>query len=85
MLATVLGGFAIDGLLGSAGVRDLLILRRHDNTLEQQRDALLMDNATLRARISRLRSDDVYLQRLIRQELGYVRAGELVYRFPGTE
>jgi len=85
MLVAVLGGLASDALVGSSGPRDLLILRRHGRLLAAQRDALLMDNAAFRERIRRLRTDDTYLERLVRQELGYVRPGELVYRFPTHE
>src|SRR5690349_6229179 len=83
-LAIVLGGLVADAFLGS-GPRDLLILRRHSGALIRQRDALLLDNAAVRIRITRLTSDDAYLQRLIRLELGYVRANELVYRFSKSE
>jgi cell division protein FtsB len=82
MLAMLLGGLAVDGLCGSSGPRDLLVLRQHGSVLANERDALLADNAVIRDRIVRLRSDDAYLQQLIRQELGYVRPGEFVYRFP---
>jgi cell division protein FtsB len=85
MLAAALGGLALDALLGPSGPRDLLILRRHSRLLMAQRDALLIDNATFREKIRRLRSDDTYLEQLIRKELGYVRPGELVYRFPTSE
>jgi len=85
MLAMVLSGLAINGLLGPSGSRDLLILRRHSSVLTGERDRLVRDNAAFRERIARLNSDDAYLQRLIRQELGYVRPGELVYRFPRSE
>ena len=62
-------------------MRDLLILRRHSSALTRQRDELLAENAQFRDRVSRLKSDDTYLQRLIRKELGYVQPGEIVYRF----
>jgi cell division protein FtsB len=81
----VLGALAIDALWGPSGPRDLLILRYHSKALTRRRDKLLMDNASFRDRITRLRSDDAYLQQLIRQELGYVRPGEIVYRFPKSE
>ncbi|MBV8054698.1 MAG: septum formation initiator family protein [Deltaproteobacteria bacterium] len=81
----VLGGLAINGLWGSSGSQDLLVLRRHSRMLTRERDRLAQDNAVFRERIARLNSDDTYLQRLIRQELGYVRSGELVYRFPRSE
>jgi cell division protein FtsB len=60
----------------------LLILCRHSSALAGQCNRLLLDNAAIRERIARLKSDDTYLQQLIRQELGYVRPDELVYRFP---
>jgi cell division protein FtsB len=82
MLAVVFGGLTFDGLRGLSGPRDLLVLRRHSSMLTSERDRLLGDNAAFRERIARLNSDDAYLQRLIRQELGYVRSGEFVYRFP---
>jgi cell division protein FtsB len=85
LLATILGGLALDALRGSSGPRDLLLLRQRSRILVSERDALLVDNAAVRERIVRLRSDDAYLQQLIRQELGYARAGELVYRFPKSE
>src|SRR5579859_5609018 len=64
------------------GPRDLALLRRHRTQLEAIRDRLIADNAELAARTQRLQSDDAYLQRLIRRELGYARPDELVYRFP---
>ena len=81
ILAAVLGGFTFAGLCGSSGMRDLLTLRYHSSALTRQRDALLAENAQLRERVSRLNSDDTYLQKLIRKELGYVQPGEIVYRF----
>jgi cell division protein FtsB len=85
MLAVVLAGLALNGLWGSSGSRDLLFLRHHSSLLIRKRDRLVLDNAALRERIARLKSDDVYLQRLIREELGYVRPGEFVYRFAKPE
>jgi cell division protein FtsB len=42
-------------------------------------------NGELAERTQRLQSDDAYLQRLIRRELGYARADELIYRFPRSD
>jgi cell division protein FtsB len=85
ILAVVLGGLALNGLWGASGPRDLLVLRYHGRMMTEERDSLVLDNASLRRRIVRLKSDDAYLQQLIRLELGYVRSGELVYRFPKPE
>jgi cell division protein FtsB len=81
MFAIILGGLMLDMLWRPSGPGDLLVLRRHGDTLARQRDLLLLDNAAVRERISKLQSDNAYLQRLIRQQLGYVRPGEVVYRF----
>ena len=85
MLAMVLAGLVINGLWGLSGPQDLLVLRHHSSVLTGERDRLVRDNAAFRERIARLNSDDTYLQRLIRQELGYARPGEFVYRFPRSE
>jgi cell division protein FtsB len=85
MLTIIMGGLALNALCGSSGIRDLLILRHHTAALTGERDRLVRENAAFRERIARLNSDDLFLQRLIRQELGYVRSGEFVYRFPKSE
>jgi cell division protein FtsB len=85
ILAVVLGALASNALRGSSGPRDLLILLHHGGLLTAERDRLLQENAAFRERIARLRSDDAFLQRLIREELGYVRPGEFIYRFPKSE
>jgi cell division protein FtsB len=85
MLVSILGGLLSDGLWGTWGTRDLMILRQHSRRLVNERDRLLQDNAAFRKRIVRLNSDDAFLQQLIRQELGYVRPGELIYRFSNPQ
>jgi cell division protein FtsB len=81
MLMTMLGGLMLNCVYGPLGPRDLLVLRRHRADLTVTRDRMVADNAQLKQRIIRLRSDDAFLERLIRQELGYARADEYVYRF----
>ncbi|HEX6175237.1 MAG TPA: septum formation initiator family protein, partial [Candidatus Binatia bacterium] len=39
-------------------------------------------NEVLRQRVSRIRNDDHYLEKLAREELNLVRPGEVIYRFP---
>jgi cell division protein FtsB len=84
ILGVVLVAVVISCIAAPLGPRDLALLRRHRTQLEATRDRLIADNAGLAARTQRLQSDDAYLQRLIRRELGYARADELVYRFPHT-
>ena len=80
-LGGVLLILVVNGIWGPLGPRDLLTLRQHRVALETQRQVLLDRNATLRTSVQKLRSDDRYLEHLIRRELGYARSGELVYKF----
>lgn len=81
-LATV--GLAVDCIKGPMGVRDLLALRQDQTHLEAARNTLMAENENLARRVESLKSDDRYLERLIRRELGYARSDELVYRFSGA-
>lgn len=66
------------------GLKDLLVLRQQEIELRAQCGRMADENAVLRAQIENLRSNDEYLQSLIRRKLGLVRGDELVYRF-GSE
>jgi len=63
------------------GLRDLLVLRHHRSRLEAEREQRAAQQRELQATIDRLQSDDAYIQRIIRKELGYARGNELIYRF----
>ncbi len=70
--------------MGPLGPRDLLALRDRRRVLEAQNAELLARNASLRTGVQNLGSNDRYLEHLIRRELGFVRSGELVYKFTGA-
>lgn len=72
-----------NALLGNLGPRDLIALQSHRAALQARRDRLTIDNAAFRTRVQRLRSDDRFIEGLIRRELGYARPDELVYKFTG--
>jgi cell division protein FtsB len=84
-LSLIFGGvlvlLVLSVLLGSQGPRDLVALQSHRAALEARRDQLAADNATFKTRVQKLRSDDRYIESLIRRELGYARPDELVYKF----
>ena len=84
-LSLIFGGvlemLLLNALLGKLGPRDLVALQSHRAALEQRRNLLAADNDSFRTRVQRLRSDDRYIERLIRRELGYARPDELVYKF----
>jgi cell division protein FtsB len=42
-------------------------------------------NESLRERIYRLRHDDLYLEKVAREEFNLVRPGEVIYRFSSSE
>jgi cell division protein FtsB len=84
-LSLIFGGvlvlLVLSALLGNLGPRDLIALQSHRAALEARRDKLAADNASFRTRIQNLRSNDRYIERQIRRELGYARPDELVYKF----
>jgi cell division protein FtsB len=63
------------------GVRDLVALRAHRTALEARLKRLAAQNLELGTIIQRLGSDDAYVERRIRSELGYARSDEVIYRF----
>ena len=81
-LAAIVAALVLGCLYGRPGPRDLLTLREKREELTTLRNQKVAENAELKVRIARLRSDEAYLQRLIRHELGYARPDEFVYRFP---
>jgi cell division protein FtsL len=52
-------------------------LVREAARLERHRDDLVLGNAALRVEIQRLRTDDRYIERLAREQLGMLRPGEM--------
>ena len=76
---------AASALVGSDGVKRLLLLRAERQELGEDAVRRLQDNAALRAEIARLRSDPKYLELLARERLGLVRPDEMVYRFLGAD
>jgi len=81
IFGAVLAMLVLSALLGKQGPRDLIALQSHRAALEQRCSQLAADNAAVKLRIDRLRSDDRYIEREIRRELGYTRPDELVYKF----
>ena len=60
--------------------------------LRREMDVMERDLVTLRARteeltrtVDRLRNDPAYIEKLAREDLGYVREGETVLKFPKSD
>ncbi|MDO8431971.1 MAG: septum formation initiator family protein [Candidatus Binatus sp.] len=84
IFGAVLVLLTVNVLVEPSGPSDLLALQRHRAELEARQANLAAENATFRTNVQKLRSDDRYLQTLIRRELGYARPDELVYKFTGN-
>lgn len=70
--------------LAVSGERGILLIWRlmeDKKKLEAANFALLQENDGLRRKIQRLRHDDLYLEKVAREELGLARPGEIIYRF----
>jgi cell division protein FtsB len=72
-------------IVGERGALHLWRLRGEKNRLDAQNYRLQKENDILRERISRIRNDKHYLEKLAREELNMVRPGEVIYRFPGAK
>ena len=81
VLLAACGLLTVDFVVGPLGLRDLMILRARRTQLEAVHGTLLKSNAALKLKLKRLGNDDHYVERRIREQLGYVRPDELVYRF----
>ena len=68
-------------IFGSRGLLHLRTLTTEQDELGQRIALLLHENEQLRTRIHRLRTDDRTLERLAREQLGFTRPGEVIYRF----
>jgi cell division protein FtsB len=83
ILSALLIAACLNFAVASHGLRDLLILRHHRTRLEADREHEQSEDRELEATVAKLQSDDAYLQRQIRKELGFARPNELIYRFAG--
>ena len=72
-------------IIGERGAIHLWRLRGEKAKLDEQNYRLSKENEALRQRITRLRYDDSYLEKIAREELNLARSGEIIYQFPPSE
>lgn len=88
MSRRLLGGLALGlvvaalGAYGGAAVVRVSQLQREIDGLERDIGALRARTEALGQTIERLRHDPAYVEQLAREELGMVREGETVLKFP---
>jgi cell division protein FtsB len=81
--ATVTTALIAVVIFGSRGLLHLQTLTKEQDELGRRIALLLHENEQLRERIHRLHTDDRTLERLARDQLGFTRPGEVIYRFGG--
>lgn len=82
MLATLLLTALLgSSVFGSGGLLQLWRMHAERRALGEEALRLLVKNDDLRRTILHLRHSDRGLERLARERLGFVRDGEIVYRF----
>jgi cell division protein FtsB len=76
----VLGLCALSAVFGSGGVVHLRRLQAEQAQIEATAFELAQHNAQLRDHLQRLEHDDAYLEKVVRERLGWIKPGEIVYR-----
>jgi cell division protein FtsB len=68
----------VNALVGERGLLQMRRVRHDDQRLAASISAIKQDNAALQEQARQLREDPTALERLARQELGFIRPGEIV-------
>ena len=76
------GSWSVSAVWGNRGLVHLWPLQDELQELEATAVRAQHHNDGLRAHLRRLRSDRAYLERVIRERLGWVKEGEMLYRLP---
>jgi cell division protein FtsB len=84
IVAGALALLGLAALLGDNGALALWRLRGEIGALQQEVRTLEAENARLARAIAELRENPAVIERIAREELGLVRPGERVLRFPRT-
>jgi len=76
---------AVVTVVSERGAIHLWRLRGEKSRIDEQNYRLQKENEALRQRVSRIRDDNHYLEKLAREELNLVRPDEIIYRFPKSK
>jgi len=80
MVAAVLAGvLSLASVADARGFRRYLKLRQDVETMQERNRSLAQQNEALLREINALRKDPAALERAAREELGYIKPGELVF------
>jgi cell division protein FtsB len=78
-MVTLAVGLAVFGVKESVRAWQM---RRDVRAVEREMDTLRAKQAELTRTVDRLRNDPLYIEKLAREEIGMVREGETVLKFP---
>jgi cell division protein FtsB len=81
----LVGGALVAVFFGNAGFRSLVSNWRELHRLRGQIDDLNRQEKDLDAKLAALRAGDGPVERAARRDLGYIKKGEIEYRFPPPE
>jgi cell division protein FtsB len=62
-------------------ISQVYALHKENDKVKQEGKELEMANDELRKRIGLIKTDKVYMEKIIREELGMIKTGEKIYRF----
>jgi cell division protein FtsB len=82
VVLVVAGGLAA---YGGSGVLRVRAMQQEIRQLEHEVSNLRAQTEKLTATIDKLRNDPAYIEKLAREDLGYVREGETVLKFPANK
>ena len=80
VLVLVVGGGLV--VYGGSGVVRVRAMQQEIRHLERELGTLRSQTEKLTATIDKLRNDPAYIEKLAREDLGYVREGDTVLKFP---
>lgn len=78
-VAAVAVALSLVSVVDAKGFRRYLKLRGDVKALQERNSALAAQNEALLREIQALREDPAALERAVREELGYVKPGEIVF------
>jgi len=73
------------GAYGTRAVLKVSEMRREIDTMERDLVTLRERTEALTRTVDRLHNDPAYIEKLAREDLGYVREGETVLKFPKSD
>ena len=82
LVLVVAGGLAV---YGGSGVIRVRAMQQEIRNLERELSALRTQTEKLTVTIDKLRNDPAYIEKLAREDLGYVREGDTVLKFPAPK